>query len=324
MFLNKNPDSPIKIIDFGLSKIFGEMKPIMKGNKIERNIMSLRVGTAYYMAPEVLQANYDNKCDIWSCGVILYVMLCGYPPFDGESEKDILKSVSKKKYSFPEEEWNNVSNEAKDLIKHMLCDADKRFNAENVLNHPWIEKNAQNSKNILEKYNIESLKNFGNLFKLKKYVLGFIASRIPDEDIEKLKKIFEALDINKSGTLNLNEMKDGINKMEKEKELSENEKAEIIENIDTNKSQKIEYNEFLAACLEQKLYLKEEHLLEAFMRLDFDGSGKLSKKEIKKALNTEVSKEMLEKIVKEFDLDGDGEIDYREFIEGMSKTLSKK
>ena len=206
----------------------------------------------------------------------------------------------------------------------MLCDADKRFNAENVLNHPWIEKNAQNSKNILEKYNIESLKNFGNLFKLKKYVLGFIASRIPDEDIEKLKKIFEALDINKSGTLNLNEMKDGINKMEKEKELSENEKAEIIENIDTNKSQKIEYNEFLAACLEQKLYLKEEHLLEAFMRLDFDGSGKLSKKEIKKALNTEVSKEMLEKIVKEFDLDGDGEIDYREFIEGMSKTLSKK
>ena len=80
------------------------------------------------------------------------------------TEKDILKSVSKKKYSFPEEEWNNVSNEAKDLIKHMLCDADKRFNAENVLNHPWIEKNAPNSKNILEKYNIESLKNFGNLF----------------------------------------------------------------------------------------------------------------------------------------------------------------
>ena len=133
----------------------------------------------------------------------------------------------------------------------------------------------------MEKYNIESLKNFGNLFKLKKYVLGFIASRIPDEDIEKLKKIFEALDINKSGTLNLNEMKDGINKMEKEKELSENEKAEIIENIDTKKTKKIEYNEFLAACLEQKLYLKEEHLLEAFMRLDFDGSGKLSKKEIR-------------------------------------------
>ena len=323
LFVNKNPDSPIKIIDFGLSKIFGEIKPIMKGNKIERNIMSLRVGTAYYMAPEVLQANYDNKCDLWSCGVILYVMLCGYPPFDGETEKDILKAVSKKKYSFPEEEWNSVSNEAKDLIKHLLCDADKRFNAQNVLNHPWIEKNAPNSKNILEKFNIESLKNFGNLFKLKKYVLGFIASRIPDEDIDKLKKIFEEIDTNKSGTLNINEIKDGINKMEKEKEISDKEKSEIIEGIDTNKSQRIEYNEFLAACLEQKLYLKEEHLLEAFMRLDYDGSGKLSKKEIKNALNGEVTKEMLELIVKEFDLDGDGEIDYREFIEGMSKSIQK-
>ena len=104
IFLNKEPDSPIKIVDFGLSKIFGEIKPIMKGNKIEKNIMSLRVGTAYYMAPEVIQGNYDNKCDIWSCGVILYILLCGYPPFDGDNENDIIKAITKKKYSFPEEE----------------------------------------------------------------------------------------------------------------------------------------------------------------------------------------------------------------------------
>ena len=321
IFLNKNPDSPIKIIDFGLSKIFGELKPIMKGNKIEKNIMSLRVGTAYYMAPEVLQGNYDNKCDIWSCGVILYIMLCGYPPFDGDSENDILKTVLKKKYSFPEEEWSSVSEEAKDLIKHMLCDAEKRFNAKNVLNHPWIEKNAPNSKNVLEKFNIVSLRNFGNLHNLSKYVLGFIASRASDEDIDKLKKLFEEMDTNKSGTLNINEIKEGIDKIQKDnKEMSEQEKDEIIKHIDTNKSQKIEYNEFLAACLEQKLYLREENLLSAFMRLDYDGSGKISKKEIKKALNGEVNKELLEKMVKEFDLDGDGEIDYREFINGMNKA----
>ncbi len=75
LFLNNNPDSPIKIIDFGLSKIFGEIRPIMKGNKQEKNTMSARVGTSYYMSPEVLQGNYDNKCDIWSCGVILYILL---------------------------------------------------------------------------------------------------------------------------------------------------------------------------------------------------------------------------------------------------------
>ena len=324
IFLNKEPDSPIKIVDFGLSKIFGEIKPIMKGNKIEKNIMSLRVGTAYYMAPEVIQGNYDNKCDIWSCGVILYILLCGYPPFDGDNENDIIKAITKKKYSFPEEEWKSVSDDAKDLIKHMLCDPDKRFNAQNVLNHPWIEKNAPNANNTLAKFNVQSLKDFGNFYKLTKYVLGFIASRVNDEEIEKLKKIFEELDVNKSGTLNIKEIKNGIDKMKQEKNLTEEEKDDIIKHIDTNKSEKIEYNEFLAACLEQKIYLREENLLNAFIRLDYDGSEKISKKEIKQALNDEVSKELLEKIIQEFDLNSDGEIDYREFIEGMNKAYKKE
>ena len=324
LFLNKNPDSPIKIIDFGLSKIFGEIKPIMKGNKVEKNIMSLRVGTAYYMSPEVLQGNYDNKCDIWACGVILYIMLCGYPPFDGDTENDILKAISRKKFSFPEEEWKSVSDDAKDLIKHMICDPDKRYNAEMILNHPWIEKNAPNSKGNLAKFNAHSLKNFGNLYKLTKYVLGFIASRINEEDISHLRQIFEEIDTNKSGTLNINEIKEGIDKMEKEREITEEEKDLIIKQIDTDKSSKIEYNEFLTACLEQKVYLREENLLSSFMMLDYDGSGKISKSEIKKALNGDIDNETLDKIVQEFDLDGDGEIDYKEFVAGMKSCYKKE
>ena len=324
LFLTKDPDSQIKIIDFGLSKIFGEIKPIMKGNKVEKNIMSLRVGTAYYMSPEVLQGNYDNKCDIWACGVILYIMLCGYPPFDGETENEILKAISKKKFSFPEEEWKSVSDDAKDLIKHMICDPDKRYNAEMILNHPWIEKNAPNSKGNLAKFNAHSLENFGNLYKLTKYVLGFIASRADENDITNLRKIFEEMDTNKSGTLNINEIKEGINKMEKEKEIKDEEKEVIIQNIDTDKSSKIEYNEFLAACLEQKVYLREENLLSAFMMLDYDGSGKISKAEIKRALNGDIDNETLDKIIQEFDLDGDGEIDYKEFVEGMKHSYKKE
>jgi len=324
LFLTKDPDSPIKIIDFGLSKIFGEIKPIMKGNKIEKNIMSLRVGTAYYMSPEVLQGNYDNKCDIWACGVILYIMLCGYPPFDGDTENDILKAISKKKFFFPEEEWKSVSDDAKDLIKHMICDPDKRYNAEMILNHAWIEKNAPNSKGNLVKFNFHSLKNFGNLYKLTKYALGFIASRADEGDISNLRKIFEEMDVNKSGTLSINEIKNGIDKMEKDKNIDDEEKENIIKTIDTDKSSKIEYNEFLAACLEQKVYLREENLLNAFMMLDFDGSGKISKSEIKRALNGDIDNETLDKIIKEFDLDGDGEIDYREFVEGMKNSYKKE
>ena len=324
IFLNKEPDSPIKVIDFGLSKIFGELKPIMKGNKVEKNIMSLRVGTAYYMSPEVLQGNYDNKCDIWACGVILYIMLCGYPPFDGDSEHDILKAISKKKFYFPEEEWKSVSDDAKDLIKHMICDADKRYNAEMILNHPWIEKNAPNSKGNLAKFNVHKLESFGNLYKLTKYVIGYVASRTDDADITNLKKIFEEIDTNKSGTLDINEIKNSIDKMEKEKEINEEEKETIIKNIDTDKSSKIEYNEFLAACLEQKIYLREENLLSAFMMLDLDGSGKISKAEIKQALNKDIDDETLDRIIKDFDLDGDGEIDYKEFVAGMQNCYKKE
>ena len=323
LFLNNKPDSPIKIIDFGLSKIFGEIRPLMKGNKMEKNVMSARVGTAYYMSPEAIQGNYDNKCDIWSCGVILYIMLCGYPPFDGETEHDIFKAITRKKFSFPEEEWKIISDDAKDLIKHMICDADKRFNAENILNHQWVEKCAPNAKESLANYNSNSLKNYNNLYKLTKFIIEFISSRIGECNINHLRIIFEEMDTNKDGTLTLNEIKEGINKISEICNMNEEEKEEILKNFDTEKQVRIEYNEFIAACLEQKSYLREEYLLDVFMMLDLDGSGKISKQEIKIALNGDLENETLEKLIQEFDLDGDGEIDYREFLIGMA-NLNKK
>ena len=324
LFLNNNPDSPIKIIDFGLSKIFGEIRPLMKGNKFEKNTMSARIGTSYYMSPEVLQGNYDNKCDIWSCGVILYILLCGYPPFDGETDHEIFKAISKKKFYFPEDDWKGISDDARDLIKHMICDADKRYNAEMVLNHPWVEKCAPNAKESLATFNSNSLKNYRNLYKLTKFVLGFIASRVGYNDINSLKAVFEEMDTNKDGTLTINEIKEGINKVANLQNMSEEEKNDIIQNLDTDKSQRIEYNEFIAACMEQKVYLRDEHLMDAFMMLDYDGSGKISKSELKTALNGEVDNETFDALIAEFDLDGDGEINYKEFINGMSSVNKKE
>lgn len=91
LFLNKSPDSPLKVIDFGLSKIFTE----------SNHRMSTKVGTAYYVSPEVLQGNYDEKCDIWSSGVILYILLTGEPPFNGPNDNEIYRKIMKKKFSFP-------------------------------------------------------------------------------------------------------------------------------------------------------------------------------------------------------------------------------
>lgn len=98
------------------------------------------VGTPYYVAPEVLKGNYDFSCDVWSLGVILYIMLCGYPPFEGDNNKEIFKRVLQQKLEFDPEDWSEISDEAKDLITKMLSkDPAKRLSILDALNHPWFE-----------------------------------------------------------------------------------------------------------------------------------------------------------------------------------------
>jgi calcium-dependent protein kinase len=91
LLCNNSEDSPIKVIDFGLSKIFTD----------NNRKMTTKVGTAYYVSPEVLAGDYDEKCDIWSAGVILYILLTGEPPFNGPNDNEIYKKIIAKKYSFP-------------------------------------------------------------------------------------------------------------------------------------------------------------------------------------------------------------------------------
>ena len=103
--------------------------------------MRTRVGTVYYTAPEVWAEKYDNKCDIFSAGVILYVLLCSYPPFDGETDNEILRKVMRCKFTFPEEEWGEISDEAHDFIRKLMCKYPRRRpSAKEALAHPWLTK----------------------------------------------------------------------------------------------------------------------------------------------------------------------------------------
>lgn len=152
----------------------------------------------------------------------------------------------------------------------MLCDHDKRYTAAQVLEHPWIAQCASNAVGTLTNVNIEALKSYKNTNKLKKAVLTFIASRLRDADVQNLKDIFNTLDLNKDGTLTLDEMKEGIEKLKKDHIDIDIEG--IFKSIDTDHSWKIDYTEFLAASMDQKLYLREERLSEAFLMLDRDSS----------------------------------------------------
>ena len=127
-------NSEVKLIDFGLSKRFSEEETVEKMHTV--------VGTPYYVAPEVLKGNYDKSCDIWSLGVILFVFLCGYPPFEGDNNKEIFRNVLKQKLTFDPAEWNTISDSAKDLVTKMLAkDPAQRITAQQCLEHPWFTSN---------------------------------------------------------------------------------------------------------------------------------------------------------------------------------------
>lgn len=127
----------IKIADFGLSKAFsGE------------SMLETSCGTPDYAAPEVLRMDgaYDKSVDLWSIGVITYVLLCGFPPFYGKSQAQLFEKILNADFEFPEPEWTQISAEAKDFINHLLVlDVKQRYNTKQCLEHPWLKAQSTNA-----------------------------------------------------------------------------------------------------------------------------------------------------------------------------------
>jgi len=135
-------DTEVKIADFGLSKIIDKDK-----------MMQTACGTPGYVAPEVLNAEgYDKEVDMWSVGVITYILLCGFPPFYSESVPEVFEQIMKAEYDYPEEYWDEISAEAKDFIDHLLVvDVAKRLTAEQALSHPWLRQSSKKKSTPLGK-----------------------------------------------------------------------------------------------------------------------------------------------------------------------------
>ena len=277
LFLSKNKNSTVKIIDFGLSHITKKkLVQYITGKNFENFGMESIVGTPQYISPEVLQGNYNQKCDIWSAGVILYAMLGGHFPFKGKTNSEIYKNIQKINFEFPKEDWKLISKEVKDLINHMLCKESKRYSAEQVLNHSWLSKMSPNLLSTVNKININHLKNYKNSSNFKKFIISYMASRLDESEIKNLKKTFLDLDTNKDGTISVEELKQIFLKMNKSKynnKITLTEINDIVKGIDLNNSKRIEYTEFLSAMMEQNLYLEEEKLINTFKILDKDNSG---------------------------------------------------
>ncbi|KAA8527294.1 hypothetical protein F0562_034609 [Nyssa sinensis] len=200
LYANSSGNSPLKAIDFGLSIFF---EPGQHFSEI--------VGSPYYMAPEVLRRNYGPEVDVWSAGVILYILLCGVPPFWAETEEGIAHAIVQSKIEFDRDPWPKVSDDAKDLVRGMLePNPYNRMTVEEVLEHQWI-RNSHKVPNVPLGENVRSrIKQFSLMNKFKKKVLRVVAYNLPDDEVNGIKNIFHMMDTDKNGNLTFEELKDGL------------------------------------------------------------------------------------------------------------------
>ena len=320
LFATESEDSPIKIIDFGLSVLLGKKETKNENEtadlkKYGFKRMTTKVGTIYYMSPEVIKGNYDEKCDIWACGVILYTLLSGYPPFNGQTDKDIYNMISKMNFDFEQPVWKNVSKYAKELIKKMLSPAKSRYTAEEVLNSKWLsvktKKNDEKTNYYLDYTHIEKYKSYS---KFKQVILTFIASRLSSEESDKIRNIFCCIDESQKGFITYEDFSNYL--------INECNIKKAFRSVDIDQNNAIDYTEFLAANIEEAIYLKEEKLKEAFRQFDLDDIGYIKKDDIIRVLkldNLEDKDKIANKIIEENDFDKDGKINFTDFTTAMKK-----
>ena len=305
----------IKVIDFGTSQKYDPNKK-----------MHQTYGTPYYIAPEILAGEYNEKCDVWSCGVIMYILMWGRPPFDGQTDDEILENVSKGVYKTDSAVWKNVSKEGLGLVQKMLTyDPDKRASAKDALNHEWI-RNLTEGINVDENLAtgaLNNLREFRAERKLQQAVCTFMVSQMATkEEMEELHKAFAQLDKNSDGKLSKDELLTGFTEI-MGAAAAQDEVERIMNTVDTDGNGWIDYSEFVMATLNKKNLLSDERLEAAFRIFDKDNNGFIDASEIRAVLGKgkNLDDNVWEELISEVDINGDGEVSFKEFKKMMQQLI---
>eukprot|EP00587_Corethron_hystrix_P002603 CAMPEP_0113304988 /NCGR_PEP_ID=MMETSP0010_2-20120614/4780_1 /TAXON_ID=216773 ORGANISM="Corethron hystrix, Strain 308" /NCGR_SAMPLE_ID=MMETSP0010_2 /ASSEMBLY_ACC=CAM_ASM_000155 /LENGTH=591 /DNA_ID=CAMNT_0000159287 /DNA_START=256 /DNA_END=2031 /DNA_ORIENTATION=- /assembly_acc=CAM_ASM_000155 len=307
MFENQGPDAEVKLIDFGLSTKYLPESPQVSG----------AIGTIYTMSPEVLNRKCTSKADLWSTGVVAFMLLSSRAPFFGRNRLSLVSRIMNCSYSFSDTRWQKISEDAKNFIQSLFHkNPNLRPSANEAMHHTWLKTHYPLSKRypgdaIMEQVP-KTIKQYMKAPMIKKMALMLIAHNSTTSEIVDLRKVFDQYDTENNGYISYSEFKWAL--MKYENDYSDEDIQEMFKALDFDKNGLVNYTEFLAATLEILGYIDEERLAEAFDRLDWDNSGYISKKNLREILGMNYIAEKVDELIAEADFEQNGKISYEEFL----------
>ena len=301
----------VKLVDFGAAKMFSAHKR-----------MSGIIGTTYYCSPEVIDNLYREECDEWACGILMYILLTGYPPFDGDFEEEIFDKIKNKKVNLKCDELKKVSINCKNLINLLLQkDPEQRIKAKNALKHPFFTENVNMDDLLTENTDMKLLKTLKNNVSKSKFqdaVIAYIALNFSNKEEEKkIKEIFRKMSSNSE--INVNIFVKTL--QENDIGIDEEQAKDIFQTIDNDKNGSIEYQELVRALSDKEKLLSDKNLKEAFDFFDVDKSQTITWDEIARVVfqGREVPKDLINSFLNEIGKTENDPITFQEFCEMIRK-----
>eukprot|EP00929_Paragymnodinium_shiwhaense_P049376 TRINITY_DN2490_c0_g1_i1.p1 TRINITY_DN2490_c0_g1~~TRINITY_DN2490_c0_g1_i1.p1 ORF type:complete len:891 (-),score=205.68 TRINITY_DN2490_c0_g1_i1:137-2809(-) len=306
--------STIKICDLGNATIFAA-----------GTLMTTKVGNLYYVSPQIVAGAYDCSCDLWTCGVVLYACLCGYPPFVGDCDPEILNKVRRGHYTMPVGDWQHIDPLCRQLVHGLLCmNPAKRVTARQALQSSWLLDSIPHRRGRLSVAIIDNIRRYRGYGVFKRACIHLIAVQVEDSVTRFYKDIFEGLDSTSDGLVSHQELRNGL---QRDGVPVPNDLEEVLTDIDPDGTGELDFTEFLAATMPPEIYTKDDICWMAFRFFDLEADGIIDVSELRTALNNgaaigeEVAdEEMCEDMIMEVDEIGDHVISFDEFCKMMLGT----
>ena len=286
-YLNELSRREVKVIDFGEALFMAQKKKYI--NDIS--------GTINYLSPELITGQMIKEIDEWACGVLMYYLLVGRPPFDGKTEDEIFDAIQSKPLDLNIEELNNVSNECKDLISKLLeRDVNKRIKAKNALEHNFFKigikmkklfggmENKQTERVLNTWIRLQKTHKKPKVGMFKKAVIAYMALNfVEKEEEKKMKNLFYKLS-NGDNKFFINKENFAKNIKEVNSNYTDEEIEDLFNKLDENKNGIIEYEELVRGFSDREKLLNEKNMKEAFNFFDKDKDGTINWEEISKVV----------------------------------------